>query len=153
MPIGAGAGDAGERDENHVFADVAVVADVDEVVEFCAAADASFFQRAAVDGAVGADLDVVFYHQCSLLRELRVGAGGGIAHVAETVCAEHDAGVHHDAIADCRAGVNHDARIDAAVLADAHACADDGAGFNAGSRANFSSLADDGTGGDGYVRV
>ena len=68
----ARAGDAGERDQDRVFADVAVVADVDEVVEFCAAADASFRQCAAVDGAVGADLHVVFDDQCSLLRELRV---------------------------------------------------------------------------------
>ena len=73
----ARAGDAGAHDEDGVFADVAVVADVDEVVELCAAADAGFSERAAVDGGVGADLDVVFNDQCSLLRELRVGAGRG----------------------------------------------------------------------------
>jgi len=66
-------------------------------------------------------IDVVVDDECSLLRELRVSAGCGIADVAEAVCAEDDAGVRDDAIADGRAGVDDYARIDAAVLADAHA--------------------------------
>ena len=67
-----GAGDAGERDENHVFSDVAVVPDVNEVVDLSAAANASFGKSSAVDGGIGANLDVVFNDESSLLRELRV---------------------------------------------------------------------------------
>ena len=77
LPTRAGAGDAGKRDQDHVFANVAVVADVNQVVDLDPAADARLAQRPAVDGRVGADLHVVFDHQRALLRELRIGAGGG----------------------------------------------------------------------------
>ena len=116
LPTVRGAGDAGERDEDDVFADVAVVADVDEVVDLGSAADAGLLERAAVDGGVGADFDVVFDEEGSLLRELGVGAGGGVADVAEAVCTEDCAGVDDDAVAEGGAGVEDGAGIDAAVV-------------------------------------
>src|SRR6478735_6346569 len=66
---GTGTGDAGEGDENDVFSDVAVMADMNEVVDFCATSDACFGEGAAVDGGIGANLNVVFNDQGSLLRE------------------------------------------------------------------------------------
>ncbi len=101
---GTGAGDAGEGDENDVFSDVAVVADMNEVVDFCAAADACFGEGSTVNGGIGANLNVVFNDKGSLLRELRVRAGGGIADVTKTICSEHCASVDDDTIAErwCR---------------------------------------------------
>ena len=71
----ARAGDAGLRCDDDVLADDAVVADVDEVVDLRAAADAGLAECAAVDGGVGADLDVVFDDEAALLREDEVLAG------------------------------------------------------------------------------
>src|ERR1700693_5377513 len=79
------AGEAGLRGDHHVFSDLAVVADVYEVVDFRASANAGCIQGSAVDGGVGADLDVVFDFQAPDLRKLFVTASRLIAHVAEAV--------------------------------------------------------------------
>ena len=72
---GGAAGEAGLRGDDDILADLDVVADVDQVVDFCAAADAGFVQRSAVDGGVGADFYVVFDDQASDLRGLLVASG------------------------------------------------------------------------------
>jgi hypothetical protein len=51
------------RQQNHVLADIAVVGDVNQVVDLRSPADSRLFERTAVDGGVGADLHVVFNHQ------------------------------------------------------------------------------------------
>ena len=94
------AGEAGLRGDDDVLADLHVVADVDEVIDFCAAADAGFVERAAVDGRVGSDLDVVFDDEASDLRELLVASGLGVADVAEAFTAEDGSCLHDDAIAE-----------------------------------------------------
>jgi hypothetical protein len=115
---GAAAGDAGLRGDDHVRPYAHVVADVNEVVEFRAVGDACFFECAAINGGIGADLDIVFNEQRALLRELRIRAGFRIAHVAEAVGAEHTAGVNDHTIAEVDAGIDHHARKDSAVRAD-----------------------------------
>ena len=100
----ARARDARPRHENHVLADVAVVAHVHQVVELRSAADPRLLQRAAVDGRVGADLHVVLNHQRPLLRKLRVRAGLRVAHIAKSVRAQHRARMNHHAIAQCVPG-------------------------------------------------
>ncbi len=69
---GARAGDSGQRHHDDVLADVAVVADVDEVIDLDAASNARRLKCSAVDGGVGANFDIVFEGECSLLRKLRV---------------------------------------------------------------------------------
>ena len=96
-------------------ADLHVVADVHEVVDFCAAADSGFVEGAAVDGGVGADLDIVFNHQTSDLRELLVASGLLVAHVAEAFAAEHGSCLDDDSIAEVRAPVDRHVGVDAAV--------------------------------------
>src|SRR5580698_8417207 len=113
--------DTGSHHQDHILADVAVVANVYQVVDLRPAADARLGQRAAINGRIGADLDVVLDRQRSLLRELRVSAGLRIAHVAEAVRTQHRPGVDHDAITNCGSRIKHGARIDPAVFADLHA--------------------------------
>src|SRR5260370_821837 len=96
---GAGTGDAGQCDQDDVFTDIAVMADVDEVVDLGAAANAGFAESAAVDGGVRTDLHLVFNAQRALLWKLRVCAGCGIAYVTEAVRAQHRTGMHHHPIA------------------------------------------------------
>ena len=120
------------------------MAHVDEVVDLDAAADAGFSQRPAVDGGVGADFDFVLDDQRSLLRELSVGAGGGVAHVAEAVRAEHRAGVYDHPVTERGAGVKYGAGVDVAVVANADTAADDGACLNARARADAGVVLNDG---------
>ena len=131
----AGAGDAGLRGDDDVAADHAVVGDVDEVVDLRALADAGLAERAAVDGGVGADLDVVGDDERALLGEGEVLAGGGVAGVAEAGCAEHCAGLDDDAVANGGSSVDRDVGEDGAVVAEGDAFAEDGVGADAGAAA------------------
>lgn len=47
---GDATGETGLGGDDYVFSELAIVADVDEVVDFCALANASFIESAAVDG-------------------------------------------------------------------------------------------------------
>ena len=63
-----------KRDDEAVFADHAVVADLHEVVDFGALADDGFAETRAVDGGVGADFDIVVdFHDADLV-DLHVAA-------------------------------------------------------------------------------
>ena len=53
------AGEAGLRGDHDILSYLAIVADVNKVVDLRAAADAGNFQRATVDGGVGADLNII----------------------------------------------------------------------------------------------
>ncbi len=119
----AGARDAGLRGNERVGADANVVGDVDEVVELDAGVEAGGRERAAVEGGVGADFDVVGNFDRAELREFKVLAFPG--DVAETVRADHGAGVDQDAVAESHAGVERDAGIEATVRAESRAAAEE----------------------------
>ena len=120
----ATAGNAGLGGDHDVCADAAIVANVDQIVELRAGPDDGLIESAAVDGAVGANLDVVADDEAADLRELYVASELFVAHKAEAVGAEHRAGVHDHAAADGGSGIDHHARIDFAVVADDDAFAD-----------------------------
>src|SRR4051812_36741292 len=66
------AGYAGLCRDHRVFTHVDVVSDLDEIVELHAFANDSSFKGSAVDTGVGANLNVVFDHHSSGLREFNV---------------------------------------------------------------------------------
>src|SRR5271165_3315014 len=98
--------------------------DMHQVVKLRARANDGLLQRAAVDGAVGADLDVIANHQLTDLRKLLIAAVHFVANEAEAVGAEHRARMHHNAPSQCRAGIDDHARIKVAIVADRHTFAD-----------------------------
>ena len=104
--------------DHGVRADHAVVADLDLVVELHAVLDHGVVERAAVDGGVGADLDVVADAHRAHLRDLHPAARVG--RHAEAVGADHHARVQDAAVADGAVVVDRDARVQARVVADAH---------------------------------
>src|SRR5205809_927730 len=144
--------------------DVHVVADLDLVVELDAVLDHRVVERAAVDRGVGADLDVVTYHGAPGLRNL--DPASGIRRHAETVGADHHAGVDQGALAYDAAGIDRHRRTQAAVLSDRgifadgaasidhdalpqpRPAADVAAGSYRGGSRNFGFLLDDGAGVD-----
>lgn len=81
------AGEAGLGGDDYIFSELAVVADVNEIIDFCALADASFVEGSAVDGRVGSDFDVVFEDEAPDLRGLLVASSLRIADVAEPFAA------------------------------------------------------------------
>src|SRR5262249_26071729 len=102
---GGAAGDAGAGGERTVCADTYVVTDHDEVVELAALLDHGALDGAAVDGGVGADLDIRPHLHRAELRNLEPGAPLG--REAEAVAADDRARLHHAACAE------RDARADA----------------------------------------
>src|SRR5271157_5704129 len=101
---------AGLRGDHNVGSNAGVVADMHQVVKLCARADDSLVQRAAVNGAVGADLDVIANHQLANLRELLIAAVHLVAHESEAVGAQHRARMHHYAPSQRRARIDDYAR-------------------------------------------
>ena len=94
------------------------VADLHQVVDLRAGADARLADRRPIDRRVGADLDVVLDDDVGALRNLQVRAVG-LPREPEPFAAEHRAVLHDDPVADDDAVANRDLRADDAVLADA----------------------------------
>src|SRR5262249_40678386 len=106
-----------------VRSDAAVVADLDLVVELDAVLDHRIVERAAVDGGVGADLDVVADAHHAYLGDLDP-APGLVLRAAEPVGADHRAGMHDDPLPEGAAVIHHHARIKAAPASAGQAVAD-----------------------------
>src|SRR5581483_10604785 len=97
-PDARAARDADAARHSGVRADAHVVPDLDLVVQLHAVLDDRVFERAAVDGRVGADLDVVADHDGAHLRDL--GPALAVARHAEAVGADHRPRVHDRAAPD-----------------------------------------------------
>jgi hypothetical protein len=110
------AADTDLSDEDAMFAEGDVVADLDEVINFGAASDDGGSEGAAVDGGVGADLDIVLDLDLTDLRDFSVDTV--IEDVAEAIGADDGAGVDTDAFAHLSAWVEHDAGVELGVGAD-----------------------------------
>src|SRR5205085_5816936 len=104
------------------------VADVDEVAELGARADDGGAEGGALDGAVGADLDVVFEHDVAGLRDFVVDAAAG--GIAEAVNPDRRAGVDGDAVAQDAAVINDRVGVKDAIAPDFNLRADERAGIN-----------------------
>src|SRR5258708_24693109 len=89
VPKNAGTGNAGLRRNHSMRSDLHVVADMHQIVELDAFRDARVVQRAAVDGGVRADLDIVANFYNSRLRKFPVAAFAEC--VAKSIRAEHRA--------------------------------------------------------------
>ena len=90
--------DAGLSRNHNIFANINVVANMNHVVEFCATTNDSRVQSPSINRAIRTDLDVIFNHQSSDLREKMVMTFL-VRHVSEASRAEHRARLHHHAIA------------------------------------------------------
>src|SRR5262249_45576682 len=94
----AGAGNPHLADEEVVATDLAVVADLHQVIDLGPRADARGLEGAAVDGGASADLDVVADLHVAQLRHLDVAAV--LEAEAEAVGPEHCVGVNDGPVAE-----------------------------------------------------
>src|SRR5258708_2255094 len=106
-----------------MVANLHVVPDVDKIVEFDALGNAGIVQRAAIDGGVCADFDIVRDLHDADLRKFPVAAIA--VDVTEAVRANHRSRVNLDTIADSSACVHGHAGIQAAIFTNPASRADD----------------------------
>src|SRR5437899_5501249 len=110
---------------NAIAADANIVGDLHQIVDLGALSDDGVGHRAAIDGRVGADLDVVLDDDAADLRHALRSLGAG--HEAEAVLADPCAAMDDDAVAD-QSILDAGARTDVAVAADLAGAANDGVG-------------------------
>src|SRR5690606_21640492 len=117
----------------------------DLVVELDAVADDGVFERAAIDGGVGPDLDVVADADAAQLGDFSPGArfASRMRRKAEAVRAQHGAAMHDDPIAQMDVVIKRDARVQQAVGPNGRSGADDTPRPQAGSRPDARAILDD----------
>src|ERR1700747_1142708 len=142
----AAAGEAGLCCDDHIFADITVMAYMHQVVDLRSAADSRFVQRATINRSIGADLDVIFDNQTSNLRELFIVSRFAVARVTEAVAPQNRSGVNNHAIPQVCAGINCDIRVHLDITSDGHTCANDRSLVNASAVFDPGAFTDDGSG-------
>ena len=93
-------GRSGQADlpaEESVLAHAATMADLDEVVDFRAASNASFAYAGSVDAGVGLDLGVALYYYVAGLNDF-MPAGGIVFREAEAVAAYYGSILEKDVV-------------------------------------------------------
>src|ERR1700736_130027 len=110
------AADAGLCGNHDSFANVAVVAHMDHVVELCAATDPRAPQGCAIDTSIRAQLDLVFDEDGADLRKFVIAHV--VAHITESIRAETNTGVQNHSITDPHAVVKNDVWMQDTFAAD-----------------------------------
>src|SRR5690606_38142335 len=95
---GSTAGDANLGAQQIVLADLAIVPDLHQVIDLCPAADACRSIGAAVDGRIGADLDVGADFYVPKLGSQFMATG--VLTIAKPIGPNHGTGVNDGAIPD-----------------------------------------------------
>ena len=104
------------RHQDDVFSYIAVMADLNQVVDLAAPPDDGLAESRTVDGAIGADLDVLLDAQPSYLGNLAVRRA--VERVAEAIGTEHRARMDDDPVADDDAVLDDHARMEHHVVAE-----------------------------------
>ena len=109
------AGNPGVGRHHAMTADLAIVPDLDKIIDFGALADHGIADRAAVDRRVRDDLDVVLDDDPADLRNFSIA--GRAAQKAKAILSDAHARMDHDAVADQRMD-DGGRRADPAVASD-----------------------------------
>ena len=134
------------------MSDEGSVSDLDEVVNFDAASDAGLADAGAVDAGVGLDFDVIFDNDRGGLRNFVPVSLGGFGE-SEAICADDDAVLKKDVVADAAVLAHRGARVSEEVFADFHSRIDHHVRQEDGVRADFDILSDDDEGTDMGIRA
>jgi hypothetical protein len=135
------ASDAGLRRNDRVFADNDIVSDLHQIIDFSASSDNGLAKRCAINGRIGADFDIVLNHDNSGLRNLNTAFP--MAGIAESITANHDAGMENHSIADATTIADNDIGVQYGILShlysfpEKHAGIEDGVSANAYPRAHI----------------
>src|SRR5581483_1393690 len=116
--------EAGLSRDYDVLANLYIVADVNQIIDFRASRNASYVQRAAIEGTVGANFDVVLDLESAYLREFVVAPCFPVAHETETIASQNCAGMNHHSVPESRTGIDGDICRNVAVRTDDRLCTD-----------------------------
>ena len=148
---GRAAGDADLRGDEALAADAHVVGDLDEIIDLGAPPDHRLAEAGAVEGRVGADLDVVFEDHVADLRDATDLAVDGL--ITEAIGADDGAGLDAAAGAEDAVVADDDAGLEPAIDADRSAGTDMAAGFEDRAGGDGSAFTDDAEGADVGGRI
>src|SRR5258706_14477770 len=123
------AADAGLCSNDYAFANVAVVADVHQIIKLGPTSDSCLPQRGAIDTGVRSQLNVIFNDDGASLRKLVIAHF--VAYIAEAVRTHHHTRMQNDTITNRYVVIECHARVQHTVATDAHVIADHYAGFDA----------------------
>lgn len=159
----SGTGETGLATEHGVGANVASMADQNEVIDFCTVADAGFADSGAIDTSVSLNFHVIFENGRAGLRDFVPGAvlafgeaeavgsddgavleNDAIANAAEF--ADDAVGMCEEVVADLRAAIDGNGTVENGVFADDHVFIDETVGTNVSVRADFCGGGDNGSG-------
>src|SRR3989338_8788065 len=115
-PDGSAAGNADTSGDRGMRADAHVVRNLNLVVQLHSVLDHRVVQRAAVDGGVRADLDIIADHHAADLRNL--DPAPLVHRDAETVRTDHRAGMRDQVVADHAVMINNNMRVQPGMAAD-----------------------------------
>src|SRR5438309_10790394 len=101
---GDAAADPGLRGNHDALTDIAVVSNMDQIVELGSLSNARATERAAIDGRVCAELDVVLDNHGADLRKLVIAHVA--ANVTKAVGADYNSSMQKDSVANRHAGFN-----------------------------------------------
>ena len=101
-------------------AQIDIMADLDEVINFGAAANSSGFEPCAVDRRIGAYFDIIFNDDDAKLFEFSMSSFC-VGRESETARADDGAGLQNDAIADAAFFADSHMGMEMALAADADA--------------------------------
>lgn len=119
-------GNAGLGDDEAVFPDYAIVADLDEVVDFGALSDHCLPEACAVDGGVGADFDIVAYFHDAHLVDFAMDAINGFISIA--IGSNDGTRLDDNPVAKNTSLADDDVGANAAIAPDDHVRVNDGVG-------------------------
>src|SRR5437660_6658211 len=112
------------------------MSDLDQVVNLCAAADATLADGCAIDGRARADLDVVFNNDPAGLRNLEPMALF-ILRIAKAIAPNHRVVVNDYALANLRSLTYGDTRVNYRISSNHDVVIDCHIGVESHARANF----------------
>lgn len=141
--------DAGLGDDEVIGPQFDVVANLNEVVNFGAAADAGLFEASPINGRVGANFYIIFEDDNPKLLLFLVLTVDG--REPETTRADDSARLNDDAVSEFAPFAEGDVRMELAVGADLNASADDDRGSDVGAVADVGICVNDRARADGDV--
>lgn len=119
---------------DHVPTDLAVVPDMNQVVEFGPISDARVVQRPAIHARIGADLDIVSDLHASNLRELLVVIR--FHDKSESVGADYGTCIQDDPVSQANVAVNLGARFESALKPESRIACDESVSADDGARSD-----------------
>src|SRR5437588_5756423 len=133
------AADSGLRRDHHPLSNVAVMTDMNHIIEFRAASDSRSSQRAPIDAGVRAQLNIIFNDDRTDLRKFVIAQVA--AHVPEPIGADDNPRVENHSIANGHSVFDENIRMNNAVSTDSYMVADFCARANLRTLANCRILA------------